>query len=50
MSADLWNPLLRNVLEGGGVDDAEAQQEHVRAGVAQRPQLVELILEAGWER
>lgn len=42
---DLWDPLLRNVLEGGGTDDAEAQQEHVCAGVTQRPQLVKLILE-----
>ena len=45
MSADLWNPLLWNILEGGRTDDTEAQQEHVGAGVAQRSQLVKLILE-----
>lgn len=44
VSPDLLNPLVRNVLEGGGTDHAEAQQEHICTGVAQRPQLVELIL------
>lgn len=45
VSPDLWDPLLRNVLEGGGANHAEAQQEHIGAGVTERPQLVELILE-----
>lgn len=45
MSPDLRDPLLRDVLEGDGADDAEAQQEHVGAGVAERTQLVELVLE-----
>lgn len=45
MSPDLWNPLLRNILEGGGTDDTEAQQEHIGTGVTQRPQLIKLILE-----
>lgn len=33
VSPDLWDPLLWDVLEGGGADDAEAQQEHICAGV-----------------
>lgn len=45
VSPNLWNPLLRNVLEGSRTDDAEAQQEDICAGVTQRPQLVKLILE-----
>lgn len=45
MSADLWDPLLRNVLERGRTDNTEAQQEHVCTGVAQRTQLVKLILD-----
>lgn len=45
MSPDLWNPLLRNVLEGSRTDDTEAQQEDICTGVTQRPQLVKLILE-----
>lgn len=45
MLSDLGDPLLRYVLEGGRIDDAEAQQEHVHAGVTQRAQLVKLILE-----
>lgn len=49
VSPDLWNPLLRNILEGGGTDDAEAQQEHICTGVTQRPQLVKLILERSGE-
>lgn len=44
VSPDLWNPLLGNVLEGCGADDAEAQQEHICTCVTQRPQLVKLIL------
>lgn len=43
--SDLGDPLLRDVLEGGRIDNAEAQQEHVHAGVTQRAQLVKLILE-----
>lgn len=50
VSPDLWNPLLRNVLEGGRTDDAEAQQEHICTGVTQRPQLVKLILERARQR
>lgn len=43
--SDLGDPLLRDVLEGGRIDNAEAQQEHVHAGVTQRAQLVKLVLE-----
>lgn len=42
---NLRNPLLRNILEGGWTDNAEAQQEHICTGVTQRTQLVKLILE-----
>lgn len=45
--SDLWNPFLRNVLEGGWANYAEAQQENVSTGVTQRTQLVKLILETG---
>lgn len=45
VSPHLGDPLLGNILERGGTDDAEAQQEHVGAGVTQRTQLVELLLE-----
>lgn len=45
MSPDLWDPLFRHILEGGGTNHAEAQQEHISAGVAERSQLVKLILE-----
>lgn len=44
VSPDLWDPLLRNVLERGRTYDTEAQQEHIGAGVTQRTQLVKLIL------
>lgn len=49
VSSDLRNPLLWYVLEGGGTDDTEAQQEHICTGVTQRPQLVKLILERSRE-
>ncbi|RUS79403.1 hypothetical protein EGW08_012841, partial [Elysia chlorotica] len=42
--ADLGNPLLQHVVEGGRRHDAEAQQEDVRAGVAQGPDRVEVVL------
>ena len=45
VSADLWDPLLRNVLERGGTHNTEAQQEHICTGVTQRTQLIKLILE-----
>lgn len=41
---DLRDPLLGDVVEGGGVDHAEAQEEDVRVGVGQRPEFVELLL------
>lgn len=50
---DLRDPLLGDVVERGGVDHAEAQEEDVRVGVRQRPELIELLLkgterEQGW--
>lgn len=44
VASDFGNPLLTHVLEGRGTHHAEAQQEDVRVGVAQRPELVEFIL------
>lgn len=44
VSPDLWDPLVRHVLERGGTDNTEAQQEHVCTGVAEGTELVELIL------
>ena len=35
---DLWTPLGGDILEGGGAHHGEADQEHVRLGVGQRPQ------------
>lgn len=45
MLSDLWDPLLRNILERGGTNYAEAQQEHICTGVTQGPQLVKLFLD-----
>lgn len=45
MFSDLWDPFLRNVLERGGTDHAEAQEEHICTGVTQRPQPVKLFLD-----
>ena len=50
MSADLWNPLFRNILEGSRANHTEAQQEDICVGVAKRPQLIKLILLMGWEK
>ena len=41
---DLGHPLLGDVVEGGGVDHAEAEDEDVRVGVGQGPEAVELLL------
>lgn len=46
VAANLRHPFLTDVLEGRGSHDTEAQEEDVGAGVAQRPELVELILQA----
>ena len=47
VGAQLWQPLVSDVTEGGGRDDAETHQEHVAAGVTQRPQGVEVVLHTG---
>lgn len=44
VAANFGNPLLTHILEGRRAHHAEAQQEDVRVGVAQRPELVEFIL------
>lgn len=43
-AADLGDPLLPDVLEGGGADHAEAEQQGVGSAVAEVAQLVEFIL------
>ena len=45
----LGQPLLLHVVVGGGARHAEADQEHVRLGVGQGAQLVELLLAGGVE-
>ena len=44
MTGDLGVPLRAHVLEARGVRNAEAEQEHVRLRVAQRPQPVVVFL------
>ena len=44
MFSDLWNPLLLDVLVGGVVTHAVADQEHVSQGVGQRSQLIKVFL------
>jgi len=41
---DLGDPLLGDVVERGGVDHAEAQEEDVRVGVGQSPEFIKLLL------
>ena len=41
---DFWVPLLLDVLEGRRADDGEANQEHVRLRVRQRPQAIVVFL------
>ena len=41
---DLGHPLLGDVVEGGGVDHAEAEDEDVRVGVGQCSEAVEFLL------
>lgn len=43
-AADFGDPLLPDVLEGGGADHAEAEQQGVGSAVAEVAQFVELIL------
>lgn len=42
--ADLWDPFGGDVFEGDGVDQAEAEDEHVHMGIAQRTQMAKLLL------
>lgn len=44
MCADVRDPLLGDVVEGGGVDHAKAQQEDVCVSVGQSPEFVKLLL------
>lgn len=42
---DLRDPLLGDVVKGGGVDQTEAEEEDVGVGVGQRSELVKLLLD-----
>lgn len=41
---DLWDPSGGDVLKGDGVDQAEAEDEDVHVGVAQRAKMAKLLL------
>jgi len=41
---NLWHPLVSDIVERCRRNDAEAQDEYVRVGVAQGPQQVKVIL------
>lgn len=45
MGPDLWDPLLGDVVKGGGVDQTEAEEEDVGVGVGQRSELIKLLLD-----
>lgn len=47
---DRGHPLLGDVVEGSGVDHAEAQQEDVRVRVGQRSELIKLLLKRPRQR
>lgn len=41
---DLWDPLGGDVIKGDGVNQAEAQDEDVHVGIAQRAKVTKLLL------
>lgn len=43
-STDLWDPFRGDVVKGHRVDQAEAEDEDVHMGVAQRAQMAKLLL------
>lgn len=42
---DLWDPLLGDVVKGGGVNQAEAEEEDVGVGIGQRSEFIKLLLD-----
>lgn len=42
--ADLWDPFGGDVVKGDGVDQAEAEDEDVHMGIAQRAKMAKLLL------
>lgn len=42
--SDLRHPFLKHVLEGSRTNHTEAEEQDICAGVAEVPQLIELIL------
>lgn len=45
MGPDLWDPLLGDVVKGGGVDQTEAEEEDVGVGIGQRSEFIKLLLD-----
>lgn len=43
-STDLWDPFGSDVIKGQRVDDAEAEDEDVHVGIAQRAHVAKLLL------
>lgn len=44
VSSDFRDPFLDNVLEGGGIHNTEANQEHIGVRVAERAENIEVFL------
>lgn len=45
MGPDLGDPLLGDVVKGGGVDQTEAEEEDVGVGIGQRSEFIKLLLD-----
>lgn len=45
VSPDLRDPLLGDVVEGGGIDQTEAEEEDVGVAVGQRSEFIKLLLD-----
>lgn len=45
VSPDLGDPLLGDVVEGGGIDQTEAEEEDVGVAVGQRSEFIKLLLD-----
>ena len=43
-SADLWDPFGSDIVKGDGVDKAEAEDEDVHMGIAQRTKMAKFLL------
>lgn len=43
-SADLWDPFGNDIVKGDRVDKAEAEDEDIHMGIAQRAQMAKFLL------